>query len=58
MKWVEATKETPPPLIKLFLKGSHYGKIHKFVGFYNPENKRFYGNGGTYSKKNIKWLKE
>lgn len=58
MEWVEAIKETPTPLVKLFLKGSYYGKIHKFVGFYNPETNRFHGNGGTYAKKNIKWLKE
>jgi hypothetical protein len=58
MKWIDAKDELPLPLISLFIKGYHYGKEHKFVGFYNPENKRFYGNGGTYSIKNVKWLKE
>lgn len=58
MKWINATKETPPRGMNVFIKATHYRKVHRFVGFYNPENQRFHGNGGTYARKNVQWLKE
>lgn len=63
MEWIDATKELPDGYLKKYYLKIRWNEkrvgIIKSVGFYNPENKKFYTNGGGYFKiKYVQWLKE